>query len=97
MFQFFNDGRGAALATVLFIAVLPVMYLNLRNFRRQQGDVMTAPAAADRTGLEGARVRFWRPPFLQSLPLRALGPRHLPPVDAADGSACSSPPSGTRC
>ncbi len=36
MFQFFNDGRAAALATLLFIAVLPVMYLNLRNFRRQQ-------------------------------------------------------------
>jgi alpha-glucoside transport system permease protein len=35
MFQFFNDGRAAALATVLFIAVLPVMYVNLRNFRRQ--------------------------------------------------------------
>ena len=33
--QFFNDGRAAALATVLFIAVLPVMILNLRNFRRQ--------------------------------------------------------------
>jgi alpha-glucoside transport system permease protein len=36
MFQFFNDGRAAALATVLFIAVLPVMVLNLRNFQRQQ-------------------------------------------------------------
>jgi alpha-glucoside transport system permease protein len=36
MFVFANDGRGAALATVLFIAVLPVMYINLRNFRRQQ-------------------------------------------------------------
>jgi alpha-glucoside transport system permease protein len=36
MFQFFNDGRGAALASMLFIAVLPVMYINLRNFRRQQ-------------------------------------------------------------
>ena len=35
MFQFFNSGRAAALATVLFIAVLPVMILNLRNFRRQ--------------------------------------------------------------
>jgi alpha-glucoside transport system permease protein len=35
MFQFFNDGRAAALATILFIAVLPVMLLNLRNFRRQ--------------------------------------------------------------
>ena len=36
IFQFFDDGVGAALATVLFIAVLPVMYLNLHNFRRQQ-------------------------------------------------------------
>jgi alpha-glucoside transport system permease protein len=36
MFQFLNDGRAAALATVLFVAVLPVMYINLRNFRRQQ-------------------------------------------------------------
>jgi alpha-glucoside transport system permease protein len=35
MFQFFNDGRAAALATLLFIAVLPVMILNLRNVRRQ--------------------------------------------------------------
>ena len=35
MFQFFNDGHAAALATILFIAVLPVMILNLRNFRRQ--------------------------------------------------------------
>ena len=35
IFQFFEDGRGAALATLLFIAVLPVMYINLRNFRRQ--------------------------------------------------------------
>ena len=35
MFQFFDDGRAAALATLLFIAVLPVMVLNLRNFRRQ--------------------------------------------------------------
>jgi alpha-glucoside transport system permease protein len=36
IFQFFEDGRGAALATLLFIAVLPVMYINLRNFKRQQ-------------------------------------------------------------
>ena len=36
IFQFFNDGRGAALATLLFIAILPVMYINLRNFRRQE-------------------------------------------------------------
>jgi alpha-glucoside transport system permease protein len=36
MFVSLSDGRAAALATVLFIAVLPVMYVNLRNFRRQQ-------------------------------------------------------------
>ena len=36
IFQFFNDGRGAALATLLFMAVLPVMYINMRNFRRQE-------------------------------------------------------------
>ena len=36
IFQFFDDGIGAALATLLFVAVLPVMYINLRNFRRQQ-------------------------------------------------------------
>jgi alpha-glucoside transport system permease protein len=35
MFQFFSDGKAAVLATVLFIAVLPVMIVNLRNFRRQ--------------------------------------------------------------
>jgi alpha-glucoside transport system permease protein len=36
MFQFFNDGRGAALASLLFLAVVPIMWVNLRNFRRQQ-------------------------------------------------------------
>ena len=35
MFQFFNDGRAAALATVLFVAVLPIMIVNVRNLRRQ--------------------------------------------------------------
>jgi ABC-type sugar transport system permease subunit len=35
MFQFFNDGRAAALATLLFLAVLPVMFINVRNLRRQ--------------------------------------------------------------
>jgi alpha-glucoside transport system permease protein len=34
-FQFFNDGRAAALATILFLGVLPVMYINLRNLRQQ--------------------------------------------------------------
>jgi alpha-glucoside transport system permease protein len=35
MFQFFNDGRAAAFATLLFLAVLPVMFINVRNLRRQ--------------------------------------------------------------
>ncbi|CAN5699936.1 sugar ABC transporter permease [soil metagenome] len=35
MFQYFNDGRAAALATVLFLAVVPIMYVNVRNLSRQ--------------------------------------------------------------
>jgi alpha-glucoside transport system permease protein len=31
-----NDGRGAAIATVLFLAVLPVMVWNVRQFRQQE-------------------------------------------------------------
>jgi alpha-glucoside transport system permease protein len=38
IFQFFEEGRAAALATLLFVAVLPVMYINLRNFKRQQAE-----------------------------------------------------------
>lgn len=34
-FVYFNDGRAAALAAVLFIAVLPIMFVNLRNLRKQ--------------------------------------------------------------
>ena len=34
-YEFFNDGRAAALGTLLFIAVLPVMFVNVRNMRRQ--------------------------------------------------------------
>lgn len=35
MFQFFNDGRAAALAVVLFIAVLPIIFVNVRNLSKQ--------------------------------------------------------------
>jgi alpha-glucoside transport system permease protein len=35
MFQFFDDGRGAVLAVVLFLAVLPLMILNVRQMRHQ--------------------------------------------------------------
>jgi alpha-glucoside transport system permease protein len=34
-YEFFNDGRAAALASLLFIAVLPIMFVNIRNLRRQ--------------------------------------------------------------
>ncbi len=35
MFQFFNDGRAAALAVVLFVAVLPIIFINVRNLSKQ--------------------------------------------------------------
>jgi alpha-glucoside transport system permease protein len=35
MFQFNNDGRAAALAVVLFVAVLPIMFVNVRNLNKQ--------------------------------------------------------------
>jgi alpha-glucoside transport system permease protein len=31
-----NDGRGAAIAVVLFVAVIPVMVWNVRQFRQQE-------------------------------------------------------------
>ena len=34
-FQFFNDGRSAVLAVILFVAVLPLMILNVRQMRHQ--------------------------------------------------------------
>ena len=34
-YEFFNDGRAAALATLLFLAVMPVIFVNVRNLRRQ--------------------------------------------------------------
>ena len=34
-FQFFDDGRGAVLAVILFVAVLPLMLVNIRNIRQQ--------------------------------------------------------------
>jgi alpha-glucoside transport system permease protein len=34
-FQYFNDGRAAVLAVILFLAVLPLMVLNVRQMRRQ--------------------------------------------------------------
>jgi len=34
-FQFGNEGRAAVLAVILFIAVLPLMILNVRQMKRQ--------------------------------------------------------------
>jgi alpha-glucoside transport system permease protein len=31
-----NDGRGGAIAVILFIAVIPVMIFNVRRFREQE-------------------------------------------------------------
>ena len=31
-----NDGRGAAIAVVLFIAIIPVMVWNIRRFREEE-------------------------------------------------------------
>jgi alpha-glucoside transport system permease protein len=31
-----NDGRGAAIAVILFLAVIPVMIWNIRRFREQE-------------------------------------------------------------
>ncbi len=34
-FLFFNDGRGAVLAVILFLAVLPIALINVRSIRKQ--------------------------------------------------------------
>jgi alpha-glucoside transport system permease protein len=34
-FQFFDVGRASVLAVVLFLAVLPLALLNIRNIRKQ--------------------------------------------------------------
>jgi alpha-glucoside transport system permease protein len=35
-FRFFDDGKGAAIAVVLLLAVIPVMILNVRRFREEE-------------------------------------------------------------
>ena len=35
-FVFNNDGRGAAIAVVLFVAVIPIMVINVRRFRAEE-------------------------------------------------------------
>ena len=31
-----NDGRGAAIAVVLFVAIIPIMLWNMKRFREQE-------------------------------------------------------------
>ncbi len=38
MFRFLDFGHGAALAVILFVAVVPVMVINVRNLRRQRSE-----------------------------------------------------------
>ena len=70
MFQFFNDGRAAALATVLFMAVLPVMFINLRNFdaSRRRDDGAGPATTSQRPGV--GRVAAGGRRCSRSLPLR---------------------------
>jgi len=35
-FQFRNFGRAGAVAVILFLAILPLMLLNIHRFRRQE-------------------------------------------------------------
>jgi alpha-glucoside transport system permease protein len=35
-FTFGNDGMGAALAVLLFVAVLPILVINVRRFQEQE-------------------------------------------------------------
>jgi alpha-glucoside transport system permease protein len=35
-FTYRNDGVGAALAVILFVAVIPIMIVNVRKFRQQE-------------------------------------------------------------
>ena len=35
MFQFGREGRASALAVILFLAVIPIMVVNIRNLRKQ--------------------------------------------------------------
>lgn len=39
MYRFLNFGRGSALAVVLFLAVIPAALVNVRNMRRQRGEL----------------------------------------------------------
>jgi ABC-type sugar transport system permease subunit len=35
MIRFRNNGKASALAAILFLAVVPIMVINIRNLRRQ--------------------------------------------------------------
>ncbi len=54
-FQFFDAGRAAVLAVILFLAVLPMALLNVRNIRKQGMRSMTA--LGDRRGRHEASTQ----------------------------------------
>ena len=65
-FQFFDVGRASALAVILFVAVLPLMLINIRNIRRQG---LAHDRGARLTRASG-RARSYRSVFVRRLPLR---------------------------
>src|SRR3546814_19662103 len=50
-----NQGYGAAVAVVLFLAVIPVMIANVRRFRAEEAIRCTSAAARRAAGSSGAR------------------------------------------
>ena len=97
-----HDGRGAAIAVVLFLAVIPVMIWNIRRFREQEADPMTV------AGPLPLEVRRAEPPSAPTLGKgddhgggrRLVRAHHDPRRGRAladpDRSACSSRRSGPR-
>ena len=59
-----HNGRGAAIAVVLFLAIVPVMYINVRRFRGRGGDAMTATTSRVETAEE---IQFRQKGFFSRL------------------------------
>jgi alpha-glucoside transport system permease protein len=91
-----HDGRGAAIAVVLFVAVIPVMVGNVRQFRQQEQTRRSSPHQSPRlTSSPRRRARNGR----SSAPATADGSPASPSSSSCCcGSsrrrACSSRPSG---
>ena len=104
-FQFFDNGRASVLAVVLFVAVLPLMLINVRNIRRQGLRCMSAARPSARQRARSSAAQRLRP-HDGSTAHRGL--RHLLPlVPAHAGDArelvprrrrtSRSPAGGRRC